>query len=303
MGVLRNGKVAIRVMDLEEAVTHYRDYVGLYEVAREPGRVYLKAWDEYDHHSLILQQSDRAGMDHVGFKVRFAADLDTIETGCQAFGLTTSRTPAGARPGEGETLCTTLSSGHNIEFYHHMERTGIKVGSTNPQPWPDDVHGMGVTRYDHVLLTCDDVAEATRFFVDVLDFHQSERMLTPDGQETLASFLHITNKAHDIAFIKGPNGKLHHLAFALSAWDDVLRAADIQSRYDIPTELTPSRHGLTRGLTTYFFDPSGNRNETYCGGTFPYHDDEVVTWSADQAPKAIFYHGREMISSFAEAVT
>ena len=39
MGVLRNAKVAIRVLDLEEAVTHYCDYVGLYEVAREPGRV------------------------------------------------------------------------------------------------------------------------------------------------------------------------------------------------------------------------------------------------------------------------
>lgn len=303
MGVLRNAKVAVRVLDLEEALVHYRDYVGLYEVAREPGRVYLKAWDEYDHHSVILEEADRAGMDHVGFKVRFENDLDEVEKRCRDFGLSTKRVAAGARIGEGETLCTTLPSGHKIEFFHQMERTGIKVGSTNPQPWPDDLHGMGATRYDHVLLTCDDVEEATRFFVEVLDFHQSERMLAPDTGEMLASFLHVTNKAHDIAFIKGPDSKLHHLAFALSSWDDVLRAADIQARYDISTELTPSRHGLTRGLTTYFFDPSGNRNETYCGGTFPYYDDEVVTWTADQAPKAIFYHGREMIQSFGEAVT
>ena len=87
MGVLRNAKVAIRVLDLEEAVTHYCDYVGLYEVAREPGRVYLTAWDEYDHHSVILEQADRAGMDHLGFKVRFESDLDDIETGCRNFGL------------------------------------------------------------------------------------------------------------------------------------------------------------------------------------------------------------------------
>ena len=83
----------------------------------------------------------------------------------------------------------------------------------------------------------------------------------------------------------------------------MLKAADLQSRHGVRTELTPSRHGLTRGLTTYFFDPSGNRNEAYSGGTFPYYDDEVVTWTEDQAGKAIFFHGREMIETFGEVFT
>jgi catechol 2,3-dioxygenase len=142
----------------------------------------------------------------------------------------------------------------------------------------------------------------TRFFVEGLDFHQSERLINKEGG-LLASFLHITNKAHDIAFIKGPNGKLHHVGFYVESWHDVLRAADLQSRYRVRTELTPSRHGLTRGLTTYFFDPSGNRNETYAGGTFPYHDNDVVTWTEDEAARAIFFHGREMIPSFGQALT
>lgn len=302
MNILRNAKVAIRVMDLDEALTHYRDYLGLYEVAREDDRAYLKAWDEYDHHSVILMADDRAGIDHVGFKTRYADDLAEIEKAAIDFGLDTSRISAGERLGEGEAVRVILPTGQPAEFFHSMERTGIRTGNLNPEPWPLDKHGMGVNRYDHVLLTGEDIEASTRFFVDALDFHQSERMIDDDNN-LLASFLHVTNKAHDIAFIKGPDAKLHHVGFFVETWDNVLKAADLQSRFGIRTELTPSRHGLTRGLTTYFFDPSGNRNETYSGGTFPYYDDEVVTWTADQAGKAIFFHGREMIESFGQAVT
>ena len=32
-------------------------------------------------------------------------------------------------------------------------------------------------------------------------------------------------------------------------------------------DLGPGRHGITRGTTIYFFDPSGNRLETFGGYT------------------------------------
>ena len=50
-GVLRPGYIQIRVTDLDAALTHYVDRVGLHEVSREvDGRVYLRAWDEFDRH-------------------------------------------------------------------------------------------------------------------------------------------------------------------------------------------------------------------------------------------------------------
>ncbi|MFT9846330.1 MULTISPECIES: VOC family protein [Paenibacillaceae] len=42
-------------------------------------------------------------------------------------------------------------------------------------------------RLDHVLLTGDDVETVTRFFMEVLDFHQSEKIMTVDGEMMLAS--------------------------------------------------------------------------------------------------------------------
>lgn len=47
------------------------DRVGLHEVSREPDdRVYLRAWDEFDRHSVILRQDDTPGMDMSGSKLR-----------------------------------------------------------------------------------------------------------------------------------------------------------------------------------------------------------------------------------------
>ncbi|MEQ9397166.1 MAG: catechol 2,3-dioxygenase, partial [Haliea sp.] len=46
-GVMRPGHVQIRVLDIEEALIHYRDRLGLIEVRRDAaGRAYLKGWTE-----------------------------------------------------------------------------------------------------------------------------------------------------------------------------------------------------------------------------------------------------------------
>jgi catechol 2,3-dioxygenase len=62
-GVLRPGYIQIRVIDIQAALTHYIDRLGLHEVSREAdGRVYLRAWDEFDRHSVILRPADMPGM-------------------------------------------------------------------------------------------------------------------------------------------------------------------------------------------------------------------------------------------------
>jgi extradiol dioxygenase family protein len=69
-GVLRPGHVAIRVLELEPALKHYTEVLGLIETGRDKKkRVYLKAWDEHDHHSVVLREADEAGMDYMGWKV------------------------------------------------------------------------------------------------------------------------------------------------------------------------------------------------------------------------------------------
>src|SRR5262252_5762694 len=83
-GVLRPGHVAIRVREMDPAVRHYTEVLGLIETARDAqGRVFLKAWDEHDHHSVVLREATDPGMDYMGWRVdstttlkKLAADVE-----------------------------------------------------------------------------------------------------------------------------------------------------------------------------------------------------------------------------------
>jgi hypothetical protein len=56
--------------------------------------------------------------------------------------------------------------------------------------------------------------------------------------------------------------------------------------------------------TIYFFDPSGNRNETFAGlGYQAQRDKPVVTWTEDQAARGIFYHTGVLAESFTTVYT
>lgn len=300
--VLRPGHVCIRVLDLEEALVHYRDRLGLIETERDEGRVYLKAWDEYDWFSIVLREADSAGLDFMGFKVRDKEALERLAKGVAEFGCTVERIPDNELKHCGERVRFTIPTGHNIELYADKEFYGNSTGTRNPEAFVEDIKGMGAHRFDHCLLYGDDLDGTVKLFREVLGFDLTEQVV--DGDFQIGAFLTCSNKAHDVAFIRNPEkGKLHHVSFMLETWDEVLRAGDLMSKHDISLDIGPTRHGITRGKTIYFFDPSGNRNEVFAGGTTWYPDHPVITWDAAQLGKAIFYHDRQLNERFLEVTT
>lgn len=302
--VLRLGRVELKVLDLEKSVEYYKNVIGLEETGRMGDSVYLKAWDEYDHHSLILTKSYSAGLVHLAFKVEKEDDLAYFEKKIEEFGCTTTRISNRTRLAEGEAVHFILPTGHHCELYHEVGFLGTAVGTRNPHPWPlFGTKGIAPHRLDHLLLTGDDLKTVTRFFVEVLNFGQSERVVTEGEEELVGSFLFTTNTAHDIAFVKGPDAKLHHAAFGVDSLHDVFKAADILSMYEVPFDVTPTRHGISRGQTIYFFDPSGNRNEAFTGGYMAFQDMPTITWDASKIGTGIFYHRRELSESFMKALT
>ena len=66
----------------------------------------------------------------------------------------------------------------------------------------------------------------------------------------------------------------------------------------VDIDVGPTRHGITRGHTIYFFDPVGNRNEVVSGGYHVDPDWEVITWTEDQFGKALFYYENRVVDSF-----
>lgn len=303
-GVLRPGHVQIRVLDMDEAVNHYVNIVGLIEVMRDGGQVYLKAWDEFDHHSVILRQADAPGMDFMGFKVSDDATLDALAGNVRAMGIEVDERAAGTMPKTGRRMSFAIPTGHRIELYAEKEKVGNGMSTTNPDVEPDGLRGMHPTRFDHCLLYGDDLDGTVKVFTEALGFNQAERVMAGDGETQIGSFLTCSNKAHDIAFIRSPEkDRFHHASFNLEDWSEIGRAADIIARKDVSLDIGPTRHGITRGRTIYFFDPSGNRNEVFSGGYQFYPDNPTLVWTEDELGKAIFYYERALNERFLTVTT
>ena len=314
MGVMRIGHVDLRVLDIDEAVNHYANILGMIETDRDDaGKVYLKGWDEWDQYSLILSPSDGAGMNSIAYKVEKDSDIDEFEERIAGWGVAVDRVPAGTLHNCGRALRFNLPSGHEMYLFAEKAFVGKSVGALNPDPWPEDIRGAGVHWLDHALLMCElnpakginKVEETTRFLREVLDFHLAEQVTAgPNGEVQAATWLFRTTTPHDIALVGGPRPGLHHLAFFLDEWNDVLKAADLMGRKGVKIDVTPQRHGITRGTTTYFFDPSGNRNETFAGlGYLAQPDMPPITWTEDQLWRGIFYHGGEETGTFTSVYT
>jgi len=311
-GVLRPGHVAIRVLEMAPALKHYTDVLGLNEVARDKkGRVYLKGWDEHDHHSVVLREADEAGMDYMGWKVDSAATLKKLAADVEKSKLCQDLewVPAGEHPETGERFRFTIPTGHVMELYAEKKYVGNNCGTdgdnVNPDPWPDGLHGISPSRFDHCLLYGDDLDGTVKLFTEVLGFALAEKVVTKaDPNFMIGAFLTCSNKAHDIAFIRQPvKGKFHHASFLLGSWEQVLKAGDILSRNKVSIDIGPTRHGITRGETIYFFDPSGNRNEVFSGGYHHYPDRPAITWYDETLGPAIFYHDRKLNEAFLSVFT
>jgi len=305
-GVMRLGHVQLRVLDLDEAIVHYRDRLGLIEVNRDSqNRAYFKGWTEIDSFSVVLREADEPGMDFMGFKVTTPDVLEQRKQELVEYGCRVEIMPAGELDGCGERVRFDSPTGHYFELYAEKDQPGKwGISPKNPDAWPEALKGMRPTRFDHCLLYGDDLDGTVDLLQKVLGFQLSEQVVDQESNTRVAAFLTISTKAHDIAFVRHPEkGKFHHASFWLDTWEDVLRAADLISMHDIPLDIGPTRHGLTHGQTIYFFDPSGNRNEVFCGGDYTYPDHPVVTWDADQIGKAIFYHDRVLNEAFLSVVT
>jgi len=304
-GVLRPGHAQLRVLDMDESVKFYTEVLGLQEVGRDAsGRVYFKCWDERDHHSVVLRQADRAGIDLFAFKVQNKATLEKFDRDLKEYGVKTERIPAGEMLNTGERVRFTIPTGHTIELYAEKLDVGNGMSYTNPEAWVPNLPGIAPSRMDHALLYGGDIDGVRALFEKVLGFSLVETIKLEDGKTDLAIWLTCSAKAHDVALVRhSEDDKLHHLSFRLESWEQVLRAADLMSMHRVSIDAGPTRHGVTRGTTIYFFDPSGNRLETFCGGYDFYPDMHPITWTWEEAGAGVFYHDRKLNERFLSVVS
>jgi catechol 2,3-dioxygenase len=239
-------------------------------------------------------------MDLMSFKVHHEDDLGDLENKVSRFGFPVQRIGRGESLGQGESIRFSTPSGHLMELVHDVEKLGTsrpRSGAEGSGPEPGFRNRIAPPRMDHMLVTAEEVGESTRFYMDVLGFRITEQLLDGNGHQ-LGTWLERSHSPHDLAIVHGPNGGLHHFAFWLDDWDDVRDAADILAYNGIQLDVGPTRHGITRGSTIYFFDPLGTRNEVFTGGYRPDPDFPTLTWTEDNIGRAIFYYEGELNDRF-----
>lgn len=304
-GILRLGHVDVTVTDLDLASAYYTGVMGMDVVLRDEDSVYLKCWDEEDHHSLRLRYAPRTGMDLMSFKVHHEDDLGDLENSVARYGFPVQRISRGESIGQGESIRFSTPSGHVMELVHEVEKLGTsrpRSASDRGGPGAGPRDRIAPPRMDHMLVTAEEVGESTRFYMDVLGFRITEQLLDGNGHQ-LGTWLERSHSPHDLAIVHGANGGLHHFAFWLDDWDDVRDAADILAYNGIQLDVGPTRHGITRGSTIYFFDPLGTRNEVFTGGYRPDPDFPTLTWTEDNIGRAIFYYEGELNDRFMKVHT
>jgi catechol 2,3-dioxygenase len=302
MGILRLGHVDITVPDLDLATAYYTEVMGMLEVERTADRIFFKCWDEEDHHSLAVRYDPRVGIDRFSFKVEDEDDLVDLEQRVEHYGFAVSRMSKGEEVGQGESIRFATPSGHEMELVHQVDKVGGLLPKVNPHPTVEGLKGIAPPRMDHLLVTAEEVPEASKFYMDVLGFRLTEQLLDGDGHQ-IGTWMERSHSPHDLAVVSGPNGGLHHFAFWLDDWDHVRTAADILAYNAIQIDVGPTRHGITRGSTIYFFDPMGTRNEVFTGGYRPDPDFPTITWTEDNIGKAIFYYEGELNERFMKVHT
>jgi catechol 2,3-dioxygenase len=267
--ILRLAHVVIAVDDLAAARSFYVDLLGFLEHRQEGDALYLRGAEEFDTWSLGIVERPTAGLLHSAFRVSEPGDLDALEDLHARLGAATQRVPAGAEPGQGPALRVLTPDGHAIEFVHELEEISpydADGGIRLPMRISNTACGVPPARLDHVSLRVESVPRSLRYWADELDFSTSEFWMNKRDEPHIA-WIRRTTTTHDVALGTNAEPAFHHVAYAVSDPQALLRAADLLGDARIPQQLEwgPARHGATNAFAMYIRDPAGNRLELFNG--------------------------------------
>src|SRR3989304_5722307 len=123
VNILRAAHIESRVPDLRRAAEFYIDLLGFVETARDVDRLYLRGYEEWLHHSLVLRRAPSAGVGHIAFRVAAPEDLEALAALASAEGLP-HRWVEGEEAGQGRALPLQDPAGGPLEFFHEMTPVG-----------------------------------------------------------------------------------------------------------------------------------------------------------------------------------
>ena len=282
----RLGHVALETPDLDGSLEFFSDAVGFEEVARDGDTSYLRAVDEFDHHSIVLSEAEEAGVGHIGWQTEDPEYLDEFESVLTSEGIDMTRVDAGEELGQGEAIRFTTPTGHEFELYYEMakpdppaERRSKLKNKTYARTTTNPI---APRRIDHTQLWDPDANDFREWLVDTLGFRVQERYNRTDGSRW-GTFLSAGWNKIEAAVIEDEDASnepaLHHIAYKVDSADDLFDAHDAMNEHGITTDGI-GQHSISRGKFLYARDPvSGHRIEFNAGGYLVFDPEwETIEW-------------------------
>lgn len=286
----------------EASLDFFVNILGLTEAGREGDSVYLRAWDDYEFHTLKLTASNTTGVGHIGYRASSEQGLLRRVAAIEATGRGIGWVDGDL--GHGRAYRFRDPDEHIFEIYFETQKY-----KAPPQEQPalknqaQRNHGRGcaVRRLDHLNLLAQDVAAIRDFMPIALGSRITEQIVLDNGVLAGCWFT-VNNKSYDIAYTRDftpARGRFHHVTYAVDQREHILEAADLFLENGVFIETGPHKHAVQQTFFLYVYEPAGNRIEIANAGARLIIDPdwETVTWTETERKKGQAW-GLKTIESF-----
>src|SRR5690554_6864361 len=113
------GHVELLTPTPERSLAFFTEVMGLTENGAEGDSVFLRTWDDYEHHTLKLTAHTTSGIRRTGLRATSQEALDRLVEAVDAAGC--GRGWIDGDPGIGPTYLCTDPDGHEFELYWESE--------------------------------------------------------------------------------------------------------------------------------------------------------------------------------------
>src|SRR3954467_99381 len=194
------GHTQLFTPDLDASVAFFTDYLGLTVNGQDGDTVYLRTYDDYEHHSLVLTAREQPGLGRLALRTADEAALHRRIKAVEGSGGTGRWVED--EPGLGKLYVTTDPDGHEHALYWESEyyrapeelRPALK---NQPQAKPN--RGVGLRRLDHINFLAADVLANAEFQQNVLGARPTEQIRLDSGR-VAARWLTFTDKSYDVVY-------------------------------------------------------------------------------------------------------
>ena len=287
--IAKLGHVAVRTPDLEESTWFFEHVMGLQEVERTDGAVYLRGLRDWEHHTLSLREGGAAGVEHVAWRTGAPEHVAAYGARFEERGLDVEWLDPGDVRAVGEAVLVEAPGGHPFLVYHDVEKPEAPPEARsrlrNRRYSPAVANRVACRRIDHVHVLDRDGRALADWLREEFGFETRERFRSEDGSYW-GWWLATTALPHDVAIHRNDDGPaFHHLSYHVDHLRDLWDAADICREYGIAPDGGPGKHAITNADFFYVCDPGSDvRLELFAGpGYLNFEPDwEPIDWTREE---------------------